>query len=337
MNYMEEPRNSVWPLISIIVPVYNVKKFLRRSVESLETQTYPNLEIILIDDGSNDGSEILCDELAEMYSNILVVHQENRGVSFARNVGLDVMHGEYVGFVDADDYTESDMYELLYEMIKDEHADISCCAFDECYSDRVVAYKGKKFHDVISGYESIHRCLSLVQWITWNKLFSISICKGIRYNPNYISCEDALFCVQTMVKAERVAYNFEEKYHWVRRGGSATTIQAYDHKLIYTVQAWKDIIEICHMADIIDAEREAKFQLIENCGRILATSGVENFPEDEKQLRREFSNGLSGMFWYKATLKRILKYCILLISPVFWRHLRDFYINIFKVHHFIQG
>ena len=124
------------PLISIIVPVYNVKNYLEKCLQSICGQTYKNLEIILIDDGSSDGSGELCDLFAQRDGRIRVFHQANAGQSAARNRGLAVAQGEFLGFVDSDDWIESDMYEFLYRLLKENEADISICSH---YRD-----KGKK-------------------------------------------------------------------------------------------------------------------------------------------------------------------------------------------------
>ena len=104
-------------MISVIVPVYNVEKYLDNCVESIVNQTYKDLEIILVDDGSPDNCPAMCDEWAKKDSRIRVIHKENGGVSSARNIGLDNVTGEYIGFVDSDDYLESNMYELLLQLI----------------------------------------------------------------------------------------------------------------------------------------------------------------------------------------------------------------------------
>lgn len=107
-----------YPLISIIVPVYNIEEYLPRCVKTLRGQTYPRIEILLVDDGSTDGTGSLCDRLAEEDARIRVFHKENGGSSSARNLGIAAAKGEYLGFVDSDDYVEPDMYEKLYAAIK---------------------------------------------------------------------------------------------------------------------------------------------------------------------------------------------------------------------------
>ena len=115
------------PLISVIIPVYNVEKYLKKCIDSVINQTYTNLEIILVSDTSPDNCEKICDDYAEKDSRIKVIHKEKNGLSAARNAGIDIASGKYIGFVDSDDYIALDMYELLYKNILKENADISAC------------------------------------------------------------------------------------------------------------------------------------------------------------------------------------------------------------------
>ena len=114
-------------LISVIIPIYNVEKFLSFCIDSIVNQTYKNLEIILVDDGSTDNSGKICDEYALKDNRIKVMHKQNGGVSSARNVGLNIAKGKYIGFVDSDDYVENDMFEILHNLIIKNNVDISCC------------------------------------------------------------------------------------------------------------------------------------------------------------------------------------------------------------------
>ena len=123
------------PLISVIVPIYNVEKYLDRCVGSIINQTYKNLEIILVDDGSPDNCPQMCDDYAKKDSRIKVVHKENGGLSDARNAGMKVATGEYVSFIDSDDYISLDFYETLLETIVDNDSDIVECSVVKFYED----------------------------------------------------------------------------------------------------------------------------------------------------------------------------------------------------------
>ena len=128
-------------LISVIVPVYKAEKYLNQCIESIVSQTYQNLQIILVDDGSPDNCPAICDDWAKKDRRIVVIHKENGGQSSARNVGLDIARGEYVGFVDADDFIDHDMYEILLHSLVSTNVDIVCCG------SRIVNEKGIKLRD----------------------------------------------------------------------------------------------------------------------------------------------------------------------------------------------
>ena len=115
------------PEISVIVPVYNCEKYIGKCIESILNQTFKDLELILIDDGSADESGKICDEYKIQDKRVKVIHEKNSGVSIARNVGINVAKGKYIGFVDSDDYLAPDMYESLYENLMKSHADVAIC------------------------------------------------------------------------------------------------------------------------------------------------------------------------------------------------------------------
>lgn len=115
------------PTVSVIVPVYNVEKYLARCVDSITSQTYENLDIILVDDGSTDNSGRICGEYAKKDTRIRVIHQKNKGASAARNCGITAASGNYIGFIDSDDWIDKDMYELLVNTAIEHHADIVRC------------------------------------------------------------------------------------------------------------------------------------------------------------------------------------------------------------------
>ena len=139
------------PMISVIVPVFNVEKYLSRCIESILQQTYKNIEIILVDDGSSDKSGAICDDYANKYGNIASYHQRNQGQGAARNNGLDKCHGDYIGFVDSDDYIALDMYEYLYRLIVENRTDCASITFKYTTDDKE---KLKNDNEQINVYEN---------------------------------------------------------------------------------------------------------------------------------------------------------------------------------------
>jgi len=130
-------------LISVIIPVYNVEPYLKKCLDSVVTQTYKEIEIILVDDGSTDGSGPICDEYAAQDKRIRVIHKRNGGLSDARNVGLDRCSGRYVTFIDSDDYVASDYVERLYRILVEYNADIAVCDYFEFYDEEPVEHPKK--------------------------------------------------------------------------------------------------------------------------------------------------------------------------------------------------
>ena len=134
-------------LISIIIPVYNVEKYLRKCLDSIINQTYKKLEIILIDDGSTDNSGKICEEYAKKDDRIIVIHKENAGVSSARNRGIELANGKYIGFIDSDDWIEENMYETLYQNLLQFDVDISMCNYSIIRNHKKTFHK----HDLEDG------------------------------------------------------------------------------------------------------------------------------------------------------------------------------------------
>lgn len=141
-------------MISVIIPVYNVEPYLRKCLDSVVNQTYKELEIFIIDDGSTDGSGAICDEYVKADKRIRVFHTENRGLSCARNLGLDEVKGEWIGFVDSDDWIEPDMYEVLLTRAKETGADVVECSFIRLYPEKTIVRQKEEL--IISGKNAIH-------------------------------------------------------------------------------------------------------------------------------------------------------------------------------------
>lgn len=133
-------RIEMKPLISVIVPVYNCEKYLEKCVCSIINQKYDNIEIILVNDGSSDSSGSICNHLKNRYSNVKVFHQNNMGQASARNVGIIHACGEYIGFVDSDDWISDEMYEILYDKLQEYDAQIACCGIEKVQNNKHLSY-----------------------------------------------------------------------------------------------------------------------------------------------------------------------------------------------------
>lgn len=201
-------------LISVIIPVYNVEAYLRECIDSVLSQTYKNYEIILVDDGSTDSSPEICDKYASEHENIRVVHKENKGLSHTRNMGLTVAHGEYVYFLDSDDYIDSNAFTMLVEAIEKEKSDIlffDSWSFEDTQRnfDIPQSYKREKCYGTDSGLEMLEKLCESKDFHTAIPLFFLknsfireekfAFLEGVIY-------EDVLFAYQMFCKAKRVTH-----------------------------------------------------------------------------------------------------------------------------------
>lgn len=211
--------------ISVIVPVYNAEKYIGRCVESILNQTYSNIELILVNDGSNDKSLELLREYEQIDSRVVLVDKPNSGVADARNAGIEISTGEYIGFVDADDYIEPEMYEILHKAIVDESADIVCCGYKQQYKDfyYLLATESKK---VLNGVENIlsyylrQDIRSGIGDGNWNKLFKRESIDSIRYKK-YANGEDIEFQYNVFKNSNRMVCIQDILYCYVMNDNSA--------------------------------------------------------------------------------------------------------------------
>ncbi len=207
-------------LISIIVPVYNVEKFLPQCIESIINQTYKNLEIILVDDGSTDSSFKICNEYANKDSRIKVIQKTNGGLSDARNKGMEICTGDYIGFVDSDDYIGKEMYEILYNDIKKYNADISICEFKACFDDSINF--DINLNSIVYNNLMALQNLLLDKQLTshaWNKLYKKDLFKNIKYPIGKIY-EDIGTTYLLFEYSKIISYNKSIQYAYRQRKDS---------------------------------------------------------------------------------------------------------------------
>lgn len=234
------------PLISVIVPVYNVAAWLPRCVDSVLTQTYQNLEILLIDDGSTDASGEICDAYAEKDPRIRVIHKKNGGLSSARNAGLDVSNGQYLGFVDSDDWIEPEMYaEMLALMVRNE-AQLVCAGRYDVDGDTGKKTIGlcPKRQECITGEELAGR---IFLWdhcdsSACDKLYRRELFDGIRY-PEGKTCEDVPVTYRLALKAHRAVLCDKPLYNYFHRSGSISKGAEISGKTFHYSQHTAGILE----------------------------------------------------------------------------------------------
>lgn len=233
------------PLISVIVPVYKVEDYLARCVDSLLAQTYENLEIILVDDGSPDRCGAICDDYAARDVRIRVVHKPNGGLSSARNAGIDIARGAYLGFVDSDDWVDVHTYEWMMDMALSEDVKLVCAGRWDYSSWTGEKTKGlcPAKREVISGTELTKRIFRWdnVDSAAWDKLYHRSLFEELRYPLGVVS-EDLPVTYRTALKAGRVGMLDKPVYYYFHRDGSITTA-AFSPKAFQPSDHTKRVLE----------------------------------------------------------------------------------------------
>ena len=222
-------------LVSVIIPVYNVRQYLRESLDSVLHQTYHNLEIIIVDDGSTDGSGEICDEYAQRDDRVIVIHQENRGLSAARNAGLDRMTGDLASFLDPDDAYASQYIELMVSAMMKEDVDLVICRFTVHHTAGHLSYpgNGKDISMVIPGlYDRAGAQRALIDnnlnVSAWNKLYRRSLWTGLRFPEGHVY-EDIDTTYRIFDRCQSIRCLNQPLYMHRRRAGSITHTVSADN------------------------------------------------------------------------------------------------------------
>lgn len=233
-------------MISIIIPIYNTEKYLKRCIDSVLNQTYKDIEVLLIDDGSKDNSGMICDEYTTIDNRVKVFHKPNQGVSAARNMGLDTAKGDYIGFVDSDDYIEPEMYEKMLAAITEENAQVCCCGYYLEEADAVY-YKCCEKNSVYEGTEAIFRAFCRQDYdaglSTGNcvQLFKRDIIGDTRYKK-YAHGEDIDFQFNIFKKSNKVVCITDLFYHYVKNEASATG-KSFNEDFLSILSIADDVLE----------------------------------------------------------------------------------------------
>ena len=215
--------------ISVIIPVYNVKPYLRQCLDSVIHQTYEDLEIIIVDDGSTDGSEVICDEYKGKDSRIRVIHQDNRDLSAARNAGLDIATGDFIMFVDSDDWVEPEFCELPYRAAVENDADIVIFQYWRHKDDRTEKWGALDCEGLKDNQQAMWILCSGLNTAAWNKLYRKNCFTNARF-PVGKYYEDSVLTTSLVHDAQRIYFMNIPLYHYRHRKGSITTSK--DRKIL---------------------------------------------------------------------------------------------------------
>ena len=311
------------PLISVIVPVYRVEKYLERCVKSILSQTYKNLEVILVDDGSPDQCPAICDACAEKDARVKVIHQENKGLSGARNAGIDAASGEYLAFVDSDDYVSPHFIEELYQLLQDTGCAIGQCRFSYVKGDGLVEegdsafciYRGESLMEQLYGPEEKATCFV----VAWNKLYRAELFKetGIRYPEGRIH-EDEATTYRLFHEAKKLAFLDQVLYgYYTENGGSITSV--FSAKRLQWLTAHEERIAFFKKNGYEKLLPAAYRKLCDACITFYfrCTEQVKDAEELKKELRKRLETyRANGAAWIAALpLKTRMGYELFSMSP----------------------
>lgn len=229
--------------VSVIVPAYNCEKTIEETINSIEEQTYKNIEVIIVDDGSKDNTFEKCKKLASIYNNIILFYKENGGVSSARNKGLELASGDYISFIDSDDLLKQDMIETLVYDIQNYKADMSICG----YIIKNMSGYEKKCYDTnnileFDKYELLNEFFyeKKIAVSLWNKLFKRKVIENIKFDETLKINEDKLFLFNVILNSNTCVYHDVSKYIYVKRENSATSSQ-FDERFFDVLKVSKYI------------------------------------------------------------------------------------------------
>lgn len=320
----------MYPLISVIVPVYNVENYLRKCLESIINQTYKNLEIILIDDGSTDNSGKICDEYAAKDNRIKLIHKPNGGISDARNAGLEIAKGEYIGFVDSDDYIAEDMYEFLYNFAVKNNLDVAMCGSKHVFNGKVIPDNEFKMAIFEKQDEMIKNLFSAIYGggiSVWNKLFKKSCIKDIKFEYGK-TCEDAFYILNWIERANRFGRRGETKYFYVQREGSITHNKYYSPQILDLIEAYIKNLEIIKKK-YPGALKVAEYKLYWAYSNILwQIYSCKDYKDNKEKINKIIKFLHKNLFNLlkndQVTFKHKIKYIAININPYIYFKIRKY-------------
>lgn len=280
------------PLISIVVPVYKVEKYLDRCIQSMTEQTYTNLEIILVVDGSPDKSSAICDAWAAKDSRVSVIHKENGGAGRARNDALDRAKGELIGFVDSDDYIAPDMYETLYALLQ-QGADIAECGYMTTEDDHTVFDEAGDV-TFYTAEEAMDCNIqdTVFRQLIWNKLYRREVVGDIRF-PVGRKIDDEFFTYRVLGNAKRLALTTKRCYAY-RQQPNSVMHQKNPVKAMEGIQAKQERLAYIQK-NFPNLENQAKQELLMACVYAMQTYRKERTGQEKKQAMKELRAVIDGL------------------------------------------
>lgn len=284
-------------LVSVIVPVYNTENKLKKCINSVTNSSYTILEIIIVDDGSEEKTALLCDQLKQQDKRIKVIHQKNKGVSCARNKGIDIAKGEYITFVDADDYIDEKMIKVLLTNLRKYDADISMCKYNEIYRDKKICIN--KVSEIIKIQEVPDVLIDFFEkneigWNVWGKMYKREIVGTTRFLEGKRTAEDMYFLYQVLKKTKRLVIKENALYNYVKWDTSTMNSKNID-KFFDTFSLIQKVYEDSEVSEVYN-ESKLKFYLCKSLWffKLIVVKGTKNNNEEIEMRRKKFLNNLQN-------------------------------------------
>ena len=318
------------PRLSIIVPIYNVEKYLSRCIESILNQTFKDFELILVNDGSTDNCKEICEKYKRMDSRIIVANKKNGGLSSARNLGIDISKGDYIGFVDSDDFIDVHMYEILLNTINSYDSDIVICDYYKVNEYDIKKYEKMKSNNKDIKIENINNIDAIERIITrdikivvaWNKIYKRSLFDNLRYKEGVI-CEDEFLAHRIFYKCNKVSIINQKLYYYIQRKGSIinSPFSPKDFDKIYAIKDRVDFLNEKKITNLIDkAEKSFMDYFVWNY--FTGYQRLENIEYELKRLKKEFNSVFYRILDNKfISLNEKITLFILYLSPYLYNKL----------------
>ena len=304
-------------VISVIVPVFNVEEYISECLDSILNQTYKQLEVILVDDGSTDRSGVICDSYAKKDSRVQVIHQKNSGVASARNAGLDRARGPYITFADSDDFIDATMYECMYQKLSESDADMIICGYKK------VDEEGKPIHNdspIINQELSVHDVLGKLNekngWYyltVWNRMYKSGVWDDVRFDVGK-KHEDEFVAHKLFAKCKKILTIEDKLYSYRNRQNSIMTGKAnvsrldaveavYTRYLFYQQKGWEDLLP-------------GTFHMARNSMEVFKS--IDKKVEGYACRRREVLRMYRYMFWQTKGNKTVKNFLIIAFPDIYF-------------------
>ena len=314
------------PKISIIIPVYNVEPYLSRCIDSVLNQSFSNFELILINDGSTDQSGDICDEYAVKDNRVRVVHQPNSGVSVARNYGIRLAKGDFITFIDGDDYVETDLLKVLYELVIENQCDMAMCSYKLIYDDKIIDSGTNQWRM----YDNKEACelffcdqKPFAPSYTWGRIIKRNLFENIKFREDVFLMEDTLLNTEIMLKCDNgIIVTEQTLYNYVQRDGSASN--SFNGRRITSFYALEELLKLAKSVSPVYEQRFLKVYAKLNLG-ILQDIIKYGF-NDYKESYIEISKGLNQKFLKimkssSISRKNKIHLLILKFNPYLYKHI----------------